>query len=386
MKNTKVLAIIMALALCLTAMAALSIGSSAENVNVAEGKTVTAGNGQSPTGLTDGSTAGYFDLGWWSDTNEGTPYGLEGTCYVEIDLGADTEIGAINVVNLVDSGRIYKWEAYATTDNTADISTWTKIGEKTNDDVSTAKGTTVTFEKMTARYVRVYGTYHNQNVGYHLAEVTVLDEYKEKELTWPDTMTISPAFVGGTGLENWRGNSVLIFAPSMYNEDLATVGAKITEGTYAVKFVVKDETTGDVYTISKYAFDHVDEGWKAFEIDTTNGIFRLVASDYQIPLTADHTYSITGEVTENGELKYNIVMAEGKVFTALESNLNPANGPAEGFQAPHEYDELNPDVPVDPPVDPVDPPVTGDATAIIAVLAVVALFGAAVVTKKVFVK
>jgi hypothetical protein len=37
-------------------------------------------------------------------------------------------------------------------------------------------------------------------------------------------------------------------------------------------------------------------------------------------------------------------------------------------------------------VDPVDPPVTGDATAIIAVLAVVALFGAAVVTKKAFVK
>lgn len=41
---------------------------------------------------------------------------------------------------------------------------------------------------------------------------------------------------------------------------------------------------------------------------------------------------------------------------------------------------------VEPPVDPIDPPVAGDATAIIAVLAVVALFGAAVVTKKVFVK
>lgn len=43
--------------------------------------------------------------------------------------------------------------------------------------------------------------------------------------------------------------------------------------------------------------------------------------------------------------------------------------------------------PVDPPVEPpVEPPVTGDATAIIAVLALVALFGAAIVTKKAFVK
>ncbi|MBQ7847921.1 MAG: hypothetical protein IJ344_06490, partial [Clostridia bacterium] len=286
-------------------------------------------------------------------------------------------------------------------------------GEKTNDDVSTAKGTTVTFEKMTARYVRVYGTYHNQNVGYHINEVFIYDEYQEKELTWPDTMTVSPAFVGGTGRENWRGANVLIFAPSMYNEDRATVTAKITEGTYSVKFVVKDETTGDVYTISKYAFDHDDKAcwadangknaWGNFEIDTLNGIFRLVASDYQIPLTADHTYSITGEITENGAVKYNIVMAEGKVFSALAANLGKADqAPAEGYEAPHYYDEIapvdppvvdpDPDVPVDPPVVdpdpdvPVDPPVAGDATALIAVLAVVALFGAAVVSKKVFVK
>lgn len=183
MKKTKILAIVMVLAMCLSAMASLSIGSSATNVNVAEGKAVTSGRGENPTGLTDGSTAGYYDLGWWAETDGGEPYGLAGTCYVEIDLGENTEIGAINVVNLVDSSRIYKWEAYATTDNTADINTWTKIGEKTNDDVSTAKGTTVTFEKMTARYVRVYGTYHNQNIGYHLAEVSVLDEYKEKEIT-----------------------------------------------------------------------------------------------------------------------------------------------------------------------------------------------------------
>lgn len=366
MKHTKILAIMMVLAMCLSTMAALSISSSAVNVNLAEGKYVIAGNGHEPTGLTDGSTGGYFDLGWWSDTDGGEPYGLAGTCYVEIDLGENTEIGAIQVVNLVDSGRVYKWEAYATTDNTADIATWTKIGEKTNDDVSTAKGTTVTFEKMTARYVRVYGTYHNQNVGYHLAEVFVYDEYQEKELTWPDTMTISPAFVGGNGLENWRGTNVMIFAPSMYNEDLATVGAKITEGTYSVKFVIKDENTGDVYTISKYAFDHDDKTcyadannksvWSDFEIDPLNGIFRLVASDYQIPVTAGHTYSITGEITENGAVKYNIVTAEGKVFTALEENLGKADqAPAEGYEAPHEYDELNP---VEPE-EPIDPPTSG---------------------------
>ena len=52
-----------------------------------------------------------------------------------------------------------------------------------------------------------------------------------------------------------------------------------------------------------------------------------------------------------------------------------------GFTCP--MDPVVPETPVDPPV---DPPVTGDATVMIAVLAVVALFGAAVVTKKVFVK
>ena len=64
MKHTKILAIMMVLAMCLSTMAALSIGSSAVNVNLAEGKHVVAGNGEEPTGLTDGSTGGYFDLGW----------------------------------------------------------------------------------------------------------------------------------------------------------------------------------------------------------------------------------------------------------------------------------------------------------------------------------
>ena len=353
MKHTKIVAIIMVLAMCLSTMAALSIGSSAANVNLAEGKYVIAGNGYEPTGLTDGSTSGHFDLGWWSDTDGGTPYGLAGTCYVEIDLGENTEIGAIQVVNLVDSGRIYKWEAYATTDNTADIATWTKIGEKTNDDVSTAKGTTVTFEKMTARYVRVYGTYHNQNVGYHLSEVFVYDEYQEKEITWPDTMTMSPSMFGAG--ENWRGSSWILATASANNEDFATFGAKMYDGTYTVQFVIKDETADKTYTVD-YAYDHVDDGWKNTEFDPTYSLFRICVSDYGIEFVGGNTYSITGTVYEGDTLRYNIVTAEGGFVIPA---LNAEAGPAEDFVPPHSYQEANPVEPEPDPEEPIDPPTSG---------------------------
>ena len=55
-----------------------------------------------------------------------------------------------------------------------------------------------------------------------------------------------------------------------------------------------------------------------------------------------------------------------------------------GFVCP--MDPVVPETPVEPQPPVVEPPVAGDATVMIAVLAVVALFGAAVVTKKVFVK
>ena len=71
----------------------------------------------------------------------------------------------------MDSTRYYQWEAYATTDNTLDIAEWTKIGEKTDTAVSTAEGTTVAFDATAMRYIRVYGTYHSANVGYHFAEI-----------------------------------------------------------------------------------------------------------------------------------------------------------------------------------------------------------------------
>lgn len=189
MKKLKLLSIILLAAMCLSMVTIASIGVSAETVsfNIATGKTIVAGNGQDATGVVNGSTAGYFDAGFWTSMEDWntpddglTAFGTEGTCYVEIDLGEECLIDKIKVVNLVDTGRVYKWEAYATTDNTADISTWTLIGEKTNDDVSTAAGTTVEFEEMTARYVRVYGTYHSANVGYHFAEVEV---FSDVELT-----------------------------------------------------------------------------------------------------------------------------------------------------------------------------------------------------------
>ncbi|MBQ8235144.1 MAG: hypothetical protein IJZ37_00495 [Clostridia bacterium] len=72
----------------------------------------------------------------------------------------------------------------------------------------------------------------------------------------------------------------------------------------------------------------------------------------------------------------------------VKANADVDNAP----ETPVDPPVVDPDVPVDPPVVdpdpdvPVDPPVAGDATALIAVLAVVALLGGAVVSKKVFVK
>lgn len=123
--------------------------------------------------ITDGATSGLADIGYWTKDGSTTEAaGLDGTCYVEIDLGENFDVYELRVVNYVDdSPRYYQWEAYATTDNTLAIAEWTKIGEKTDTAVSTAEGTTVAFDATAMRYIRVYGTFHSANVGYHFAEI-----------------------------------------------------------------------------------------------------------------------------------------------------------------------------------------------------------------------
>ena len=173
--SKKILAMFLAIVLVLGTLPVLAMSSAAEatKTNVALGKTATAGNGKTYAKITDGATSGLADIGYWTKDGSTTEAaGLDGTCYVEIDLGKNFDVYELRVVNYVDnSGRYYQWEAYATTDNTLAIAEWTKIGEKTDTAVSTAEGTTVAFDATAMRYIRVYGTYHSANVGYHFAEI-----------------------------------------------------------------------------------------------------------------------------------------------------------------------------------------------------------------------
>lgn len=172
--SKKIFAMFLAIVLVLGTLPVLAISSAAEatKTNVALGKTATAGNGNTFASITDGATSGFADIGYWTKDGSTTEAaGLDGTCYVEIDLGENFDVYELRVVNYVSSDRYYQWVAYATTDNTLAIAEWTKIGEKTDTAVSTAEGTTVAFDATAMRYIRVYGTFHSANAGYHFAEI-----------------------------------------------------------------------------------------------------------------------------------------------------------------------------------------------------------------------
>lgn len=146
--------------------------------NLMNGATVSAGNGKNCDVIKDGNTGGYFDLGYWCDSDEnkaaGIPVGTAGKCYVEIDLGKLCEVEQIRVVNYISASRIYKWEAFVTNDKSQPIENWTSIGGKTTDGNSTEAGYTLDVTGQAPfRYIRIYGMYHNTNWGYHINEVFV---------------------------------------------------------------------------------------------------------------------------------------------------------------------------------------------------------------------
>ena len=189
--SKKILAMFLAIVLVLGTLPVLAISSAAAptKMNVALGKTATAGNGKTFASITDGSTSGLADIGYWTKDGSTTEAaGLDGTCYVEIDLGKNFDVYELRVVNYVDAERYYQWEAYATTDKTLAITEWTKIGEKTDTAVSTAEGTTVAFDATSMRYIRVYGTFHSANAGYHFAEIFAYADYESDSGVVTDTI------------------------------------------------------------------------------------------------------------------------------------------------------------------------------------------------------
>ena len=240
----------LAIVLVLGTLPVLAISSAAEatKTNVALGKTATAGNGNTFASITDGATSGLADIGYWTKDGSTTEAaGLDGTCYVEIDLGENFDVYELRVVNYVDSTRYYKWEAYATTDNTLDIAEWTKIGEKTDEAVSTAEGTTVAFDATAMRYIRVYGTFHSANVGYHFAEIFA---YADVESTFEgDSGAVSDTI-------NWA-------IDSGYNLTITGTGDMLDYATEtdrpweAYKVLAKTVTVGEgITSVGKQSFSH----------------------------------------------------------------------------------------------------------------------------------
>ena len=143
----------------------------ASDINVALGKTVTNGAGSTSTVPTDGKVDGYFSAGNWGTAEEGS-YGTAGNCYIQIDLGYYYDIDKLNVVTFVGN-LLYQWEAYATTDATLSIDKWTKLGAKDGYEMSYEDGYTLSFEKTSARYVRIYGIYDNASTAFFFNEVSV---------------------------------------------------------------------------------------------------------------------------------------------------------------------------------------------------------------------
>ena len=152
-------------------------GLPVSEANLIKDISVSAGNGGNCNSIIDGSTSGYFDLGYWADKVTDEWYGTDGKCYVEIDLGALYNVERLKVVNLVSTTRIYKWEAFISASKDAPIEEWTSVGGKTNDDTAADSGYAVNFtaeqNAQAVRYIRIYGTYHNTNIGYHISEVSV---------------------------------------------------------------------------------------------------------------------------------------------------------------------------------------------------------------------
>ena len=248
--SKKIFAMFLAIVLVLGTLPVLAISSAAEatKTNVALGKTATAGNGNTFASITDGATSGLADIGYWTKDGSTTEAaGLDGTCYVEIDLGENFDVYELRVVNYVDdSPRYYQWEAYATTDNTLAIAEWTKIGEKTDTAVSTAEGTTVAFDATAMRYIRVYGTFHSANVGYHFAEIFA---YADVESTFEgDSGTVNDTI-------NWAidasGNLTITGTG-----DMPDYAATTDRPWDAYKTVATTVTVGEgITSVGKFAFN-----------------------------------------------------------------------------------------------------------------------------------
>ena len=177
----KLLAALLALIMLLGALPAATLGAHAVDVeqNVALGRPGRSSKSASVPGLTDGSYNPYVvDINWNANV-------ASSECWVEIDLEQAREITAVRLVQYYDDARYYHWSAYASNDNALPVSSWTKIAEKSDNTLSTSSGYRAeATAQISARYVRIYGTYSSANVGFHFSEVEVYAYDSFEPQTW----------------------------------------------------------------------------------------------------------------------------------------------------------------------------------------------------------
>ena len=199
-------------------------------------------------------------------------------------------------------------------------------------------------------------------------DTATFTEVKSEEPFEP-VLTITPQY---GGMENWPGS-----ANKGDEENVYQLLVGIVDRTGSIPAILRN--ADQVFTL---------------KITGSNGFEKTIAvkpgSFYQQHLTRFETVlqDEANQFIPVAGVAYTVEVtatdSEGTVWTG--KSADGAFACPEDFvpTVPAEYDYTQ--TPVDPPVDPIDPPQAGDATVMIAVLAVVALFGAAVVTKKVFVK
>lgn len=177
----RILSTLLVLVMLLSTLPALSIGADAASIekNVAAGKSGRSSQNSNVKGLTDGNYGTIaVDIPWVSNVSSSN-------CWTEVDLEQAYDLTAVTLVQYYSDTRYYHWEAYASNDNTLPLSSWTKIAEKSDNTLSTAKGYKAPVTKeISARYVRIYGTYSSANIGFHFNEIEIYARVPFEPQSW----------------------------------------------------------------------------------------------------------------------------------------------------------------------------------------------------------
>ncbi len=161
----------------LVALLVATVSLTAQNINFAEGKTVTVNKGSKENFITDGSlTLGdYYQAPWEATQGCGSANHLP---EFTVDLGSVQTISSFNIVFYWGGSRIYKYEIYTSTDgNTFTLSS--DQSGNTQNSVQAGLNSTPTAGTESARYVKVVTLSYNGNssagTDTHVIEFRVYD-------------------------------------------------------------------------------------------------------------------------------------------------------------------------------------------------------------------